>query len=97
MSDFDQLRAEQAELRSAMQTMLALLATAVGQAADARLLLASITANLRAATSGKAANPTLDAMAAAVLLPLSSQALKQHPHDPDVLAWYRELRPGERH
>jgi hypothetical protein len=97
MNDIEQLRADLAELRAAMQTMSALLALALVQVVDARGELASIKFNLDAATKGKPANPTLDAMASAVLLPLSSTALKQHPNDPQVLQWYRELRPGQRH
>lgn len=97
MNDVEQLRGEIQDLRASVQTVLALTLHAIGQAGDAKPLLASITVNLAAATHGRPDNPTLDAMASALLLPLSSLALKQHPNDPEVLSWYRELRPGERH
>lgn len=97
MNETDKLKAEIAELRISIQTILALTITAIGQAGDAKMLLASLTANLGAATQGKPANATLDAMASALLLPLSSLALKQRPNDAEMLAWYRQLRPGQRH
>ncbi len=97
MTETEQLRKDLTDLRESIQTILALTITALGQAGDAKLLLASITLNLEAKAREKPTTATLDAMSAALLLPLSSTALKQRPNDPQVLQWYRDLRSGERH
>ncbi len=92
------LRDELDAFRAATQHVLALTLTTIAEQSDAKPLLRSFVRNLRAAAATQhQATDSFANMAAAVLMPLSSVALKQYPHDPEVQACYRDLRPGERH
>lgn len=98
MNEIQALRIELDALRAATQHVLALTLTTIAEQADAKPLLRSFVRNLRAAAStGKPATDEFANMAAAILMPLSSVALKQHPDDPEVQACYRDLRPGQHH
>lgn len=98
MNETQALRDELDALRAATQHVLALTLSTIAEQSDAKPLLRSFVRNLRAAaTTRHQATDAFADMAAAILMPLSSVALKQHPNDPEVQACYRDLRPGDRH
>ena len=85
------------QLRTDTKKALGLLAHALGAAVGAKPILLNLTDNWKAAmTQGQAADG-FDELAMAMLLTLSSLALKQSPHDSEVKELYSALRPGRRH
>lgn len=82
---------------NATRKALALLAHAVAATTDARIVLANLMATYRAQMRPGPAADSFDELATAMLLSVSSLALKQHPDDPHVQQLYRDLRPGSRH
>lgn len=89
-------KTEAAELLDATRKALALLATSVAVQQDARVLLAVLEANYRAAQKPGPAT-AFDDLMVGMLLSVSSTALKQHPDDPETKALYQGLRAGRRH
>lgn len=89
MSEIEQLRAD-------TKKALALLAHTIGAAVGAKPMALSLAAN---AAAVQKAGPVdgFDELVSAMLLPLSSLALKQAPQDPQVQALYQQLRQGPRH
>lgn len=96
MNEIDTLRAEVQELRLACRKMFALIATTLPGQATSAGVLHNMLDNTRAMQKPGEAD-CFDELSAAALLALSSLALKQHPHDPQVQEIYRGLRPGQRH
>lgn len=84
-------------LLDAAKKALALLAHSVADQSDAAVLLESLMANYRHAMTASAQATEFDDLVTAMLLSVSSAALKQRPDDPQVQEAYRNLRPGQRH
>lgn len=97
MNELETLRAEVAQLRQATKKALALAAHSLAMQGDAHVTLTNLMANYKAAMKANQPADDFDELATAMLLSLSSLALKQHPDDPAVQAIYRQLRPGQRH
>ena len=97
MNENEQLRAELNALRDGTRKALALLAHAAGSTQDVRPLLANLQANYKSAMTNTSQADDFDSIAAAMLLSLSSLAIKQHPGDSELLALYQGLRQGSRH
>lgn len=85
------------QLQHDTKNALGLLAHAVGSAVGAGPILLNLEANWREAARSAGTTPGLDHLLAAMLLPLSSLALKQDPQNPQIQELYRGLRAGRRH
>lgn len=92
-----ELRRELAVQQAATKKALALLAHSMAAQHDAAQLLKSLMANYEQAMDRTTAADPFDDLASAMLLAVSSAAVKQHPHDQELLALYGALRSRTKH
>ena len=101
MTEIEQLRAELAELREAMQRMFVVTTSVLAASPNSATALVGLLAHVgevqqQLEKDGRA-NDAFDTISVATLRALSSIALKQYPQDQEVRFAYEGLRPGARH
>ena len=85
------------QLRHDTKNALGFLAHAIGATAGAGAMLMNMESNWREAAQKHGTTEGLDLLLGAMLLQLSSLALKQEPDNATIQEMYRGLRGGRRH
>lgn len=80
----------------ATSSALALIVHALSEQLDAKQLLQTLMTSYDRVPKAQSTEQ-LDQLVISVLKAVSDAALKQNPQDPETLAIYQGLRPGDRH